>query len=353
MKTVFAPHLGTHVKFGRKRPVAHCPRLHLKNYLLKSLPTPPTVVDYSAAAAASLGNVDLNDQLGDCVIAGYCHIRGVTSANSGGPEVLFSSSDIIKMYSAIGGYVPGNPSTDQGCDEQTALNYWTQHGGTDGSKLLGWLALDATNPTEYRTALWLFENLYFGIELPDAWINPMPSGPGFTWGVAGAPDPHNGHCIMGMGYSPSGVKVDTWGMLGTMTDSAIAKYCGPSGGGELYVLVSPDLIAKGQSRAPTGFDWSQLIADFDSLGGNIPIPAPSPAPGPIVPPVPPNPTPVPVPNNGPTQGTIIQMVNAALQATENALPQRYKQTGQQILNLAASKVDAAIKQAFLTHQLGG
>ncbi len=46
---------------------------------------------------------------------------------------------------------------------------------TDIHKIAGWMAVNAADPHEYRTALWLFENLYFGIELPDAWINPMPS----------------------------------------------------------------------------------------------------------------------------------------------------------------------------------
>jgi hypothetical protein len=30
-----------------------------------------------------------------------------------------------------------------------------------------------------------------------------------------------------------------------------------------------DATSKANQKAPNGFDWSQLIADFDSMGGNV------------------------------------------------------------------------------------
>jgi hypothetical protein len=33
--------------------------------------------------------------------------------------------------------------------------------------------------------------------------------------------------------------------------------------------VSQDGINKAAQKAPNGFDWSQLIADFDSMGGSV------------------------------------------------------------------------------------
>ena len=72
--------------------------------------------------------------------------------------------------------------------------------------------------------MWLFENLYFGLELPDAWINPMPDAPGFVWDAAGPADPQNGHCVVGVGYTAQGITIDSWGMTGLLTDKAIAKY---------------------------------------------------------------------------------------------------------------------------------
>jgi hypothetical protein len=292
VKQVHAPHLGRTVKFGRRRPVAVGPHFRLRNYLRASLPSPPTLVDYSAKAATALANIYDNDTLGCCVIAGGYHVLGVETGNAGD---LFTATDsqIVADYSAIGGYVPGDPSTDQGCDEPTALNYWTSHGFADGSKLLGWLSVDATNQTELMQALYLFENLYFGLELPDAWVNPMPSAAGFVWDVAGAADPNNGHCVIGCGYNTTGVQIDTWGMIGTLTWKAIAEYAVTANGGAVYVLCSPDQLAKGQSVAPNGVAWTDLLSDFDSMGGSVPVPTAPPAPVPT----PPAPSPSPAPTS--------------------------------------------------------
>jgi len=274
VKTVKHPDGKRSFRLGRRRPVARCPRFSLHNYLMRGVPAPPASCDYSAAATRALAEVYLNDRLGDCVIAGMAHVVGVLTAGATGTPYLYTSQQIVQLYSAIGGYVPGDPATDQGCDEQTALNYWENNGAPAGSnRIAGWLAVNAADPTEYRTALWLFENLYVGFELPDQWIDPMPARSGFTWDAAGAPDPDNGHAVAGFAYDGRGITIDTWGMTGTLTDQAIAQYCTPSANGELYTVVSAEAINRASQKAPNGFDWSQLIADFDSMGGSVTPPA--------------------------------------------------------------------------------
>ena len=257
-------------KLGRKRPVARGPRFSLKNYLTRSFPDPPPTCDYTRAAESALSQVYDNDKLGDCVIAGIAHIVGVMTGNAGQQPFIYTDDQIITLYSAIGGYVPGNPHSDCGCDEETALNYWQNNGAPAGSthKIAGWLAIDPTDPTEYRAALWLFENLYFGMELPENWVNPFPSGPGFVWDVAGDPIPENGHCVAGFAYDHGGVVIDSWGLQGMLTDAAISKYANPQSQGGLYTVISMDSINRATGKAPSGFDWSQLVADFDSMGGN-------------------------------------------------------------------------------------
>jgi hypothetical protein len=267
-RKTFEPHHHP-FRMGRRRPLARCPRFSLRNYLMKDLSPPPASCDYSAQAGKALSQIYLNDKLGDCVIAGIGHVVGVLTAGAGN-QFVYSDAQILQLYEAIGGYVPNHPNTDDGCDEQTALNYWQHHGAPSGThKIAGWVAVNGADPNEYRTALWLFENLYFGLELPDKWVNPMPTRPGFTWDAAGPPNPNNGHCVVGVGYSNKGVKICTWGMLGTLTDNAIEKYATTAGSGELYTVISQDAINKATQKAPAGFDWSQLIADFDSMGGNL------------------------------------------------------------------------------------
>jgi hypothetical protein len=282
VKVITAPS-GRRIGFGRQIPRVVGPHLKLRNYLRASgLPTPPATLDLSGPATACLREVDLNDQLGDCVIAAKAHVDGVWTGNAG---ALFnaSSAQVLAQYEAIGGYKPGDPSTDQGCDMQTALNWWVQNAAPDGSKLAAWLAVDATNVQELKTALFLFENLYFGMALPDAWISPFPSADGFVWDVSAAgPDANNGHCVMGYGYDATSVLIDSWALFGHLTFAAIADYCVAKSGGELYVLLSTDMLVKGQQLAPNGLSWSQLAGDWDTLGGSVVVP-PSPSPAPPAP----------------------------------------------------------------------
>jgi hypothetical protein len=284
VKRIYLPHLGRTVKLGRRHPVARGLQLSFKRYLVRrALPTPPTTVDYSRPALSELNKVYLNDKLGDCVIAAGYHMVAVETGNGAGAPFAVSDAQLIADYSAIGGYDPNAPlvpdpkhpgekinPTDQGCDEVTALNFWCEKGFANGTNAVAWIAVDASNKVELSLALYLFENLFFGLDLPDAWLNPSPSSPGFTWDVAGPPVPENGHAVVGVGYASAGVQFDTWGMLGTMTWAAIAKYCSPSNDGGVYAMLTPDQLLTAQTKAPNGVDWSALIDDLDALGVGIP-----------------------------------------------------------------------------------
>ena len=269
LKVLSHPITGQKFKMGRRRPIARGPRFSLKNYLMRDMPPPPASIDYSASAAAFLSQILGNDTLGDCTAAGAFHTGGVLLGNASAP-IPYTTDNVIAFYSATTGYIPGDEATDQGGDEQTVLNYWRQTGLLPNQhQIAGWLGVNGADQTEVMTAVWLMENVYFGVELPDEWINPFPSASGFIWDVAGDPDQNNGHCFVGVGYNAQGVQIDTWGMIGTITWAAIAKYATTEGQGELYTVLGPDGIAKATAKAPSGFDWSQLAADFDSMGGNV------------------------------------------------------------------------------------
>ena len=285
LKSVFAPHLGRHVKFGRKPPRANALHARFARYSA-NLPVAPAKVDYRPLASSVLADVLGNDNEGDCVIAGGYHWLSIIT---GGAGKLFKPSlaQINGDYHDIGGYVVGDPSTDNGCDLQTAMNYWTTKGFRNGTKLQGWLSVDATKIAQVKQALWLFEGSYIGLGLPDAWIDPFPSSNGFVWDV-GTPNSANGHCFLGCGYDDTGLIIDTWGLFGTLTWAAVQQLCASRNGGEIYLLLTADAIAKATAKAPNGFDWATLIADFNAFGGHLPIPAPAPTP-------PPAPVPVPVP----------------------------------------------------------
>lgn len=285
---------GKTFRLGRKRPLARLPILKFRDFVRKgaAAPTPPAVCDYSAKAAAVLANIYGNDMLGDCVIAAVEHTEGVMTGNAGANPLSFTDQQTIAFYSAACGYNPADPNSDQGCDIQTVLAYWENNGSPAGSnhKIAGYMAVDPTNDLELRQAVWLFENLIFGMELPEPWINPIPTQSGFTWDVAGQIGPNNGHCFPAFGYDPSRFLISTWGMTGFITNAAVAKYGAASQYGEVYVAVSQDSINAASSLSPSGLDWPSLLSAFQALGG-APVTPPTPVP---VPPSPPVPTP-PVP----------------------------------------------------------
>lgn len=304
LKVLHHPH-GHSVKMGRKRPSTPFTGLHLKKYLRTDVVTlPPLPFGYGADATAALAQMYLNDTLGDCVIAAGLHAEGVITGNAG-DEIVYNDEIAQTAYGWCG-YVPGNAATDQGCEITTVLDNWVSTGWPGpGSPAAGYLAVDPTNKTEVQTAIYLFENLIFGMELPDAWTNPMPSASGFTWDVAGAPDPNQGHCVAGFDATAQGISFATWAMTGTLTYAAIAEYCAATNNGELYVVITQDLINAASQKAPTGLDWAQLVADYNAMGGSLtpptPGPTPAPTPGPTPAPTPgPTPAPTPQPTPGPT-----------------------------------------------------
>ena len=322
---------GRTLRFGRKQPVIRYPILSLGNYLLaNTLPPIPASIDYSTGCATALTEMYNNDTLGDCVIACVEHCEGVltgdasdnnTTTNSS--PLLFTSNQTISFYSAACGYVPGNSGTDQGCDIQTVLHYWENNGSPKDSnhKIVGILAVDPANTVECQTAVWLFENLIFGVDMPDAWINPEPRSSGFVWDVAGNPDNQNGHCFLGLGYDASGVKISTWGMTGTVTYPAIAKYAASNVYGELYVVISQDQLNSASQLAPNGLNWTQLVADFQALGGTVSNTTPVPVPNTT-----PNTTPTPVPNTTPntTPTPSGNSVGSAQWLHDNLAPEDYQ-----------------------------
>jgi hypothetical protein len=290
MREVFAPHLNRNIKLGglrhRRQGLVH---LHFSDFVTHAkLPTIPTVFDFTPKALVPLTDIYGNDSMGDCAIAMMFHLAGLFTGNAGQAAYHATLAQIIAAYSRIGGYRQGDPSTDNGCVLTDVLTDWKTHGLPNGQKILGYISVNASNWNDVVAAAYLFENLCFGVGLPDKWIAPFPSKNGFTWGVAGNADSNNGHAFAGCGGTTSGVgagiKIDTWGLFGNFTPDGIAAYAGTNGGGELWSVVTQDMVDKASGKAGNGLALADLIKAFDSMGGNVPVPAPPP-------PAPPAPTP--------------------------------------------------------------
>jgi hypothetical protein len=267
MKTVTHPVSGRTFKLGRNPspPMRH---LRLGDYLkAPELPEPPKACHYSPLAEHGLAMCLGNDRLGDCTAAAAAHLIDLWRGNAASLAPIVTQDEAVAFYSKTCGYVPGNEATDQGGDLVTVMTKWRDSGFfADGSsKIVGWAAVDAANTREVMTALWLFEGLYMGAGLPDAWLDLIPEATGFVWSVAGDPDQNNGHCTAAVGYNGAGVQIDTWGMIGTVRWDALAKYWSGGAQGELYAILSEDALNRATKKAASGFDLVALTADLGAL----------------------------------------------------------------------------------------
>jgi hypothetical protein len=219
---------------------------------------PPTSADYSLIPG--LGMM-LNDTLGDCVCAGFGHALQQWNQLAGHPFDP-ADSDVLTAYEAIGGYVPGNEATDQGCDMLTACKYWSAT-GMAGHTVDSFASLGEQTPIDQalvQQSIYLFGNSYFGFAMPlsaqnqTIWdVIPDP-GDGST--VAGS---WGGHCVLAVAYDATGITVVSWGALYKVTWAFVEMYAD-----EAYALWSEDwLEATGQSLP--GFDKAALAADLSAL----------------------------------------------------------------------------------------
>lgn len=246
-------------KLGKKAVRTDHRTLKLSKYLRSVLPAPPAEVSWVAKVPS--WPVFLNDNLGDCVIAAMAHMIEQWSLYASGTEAKITDTQVLSAYEILGGYTPGDPSTDNGVDMLTALQWWKSTGFA-GHKILAYMSVDWANLTEVFQAIQLFGNLFLGVALPvsaqgeDAWT--VASG-GPANNAAASPGSWGGHCIPVCAASPETLTVVTWGARLKMSHNFFADYTE-----EAYVVLSPDWFSQ-LGNAPSGFDLNQLVADLAAL----------------------------------------------------------------------------------------
>jgi len=207
----------------------------------------------------------LNDQLGDCTIARAAHSFDAQRVYAGYQPAVFSDHVIVSTYSACGGYVPGDPSTDNGCQEPDVLKHLSTVGMTDEAgythKLAGWAAFkDPTDLGLMAAALNTFGTVVVDIAVQQAQEDQFSAGQPWQY-VPGSPllGYHSiAFQLRGVGYT--GVyEMVTWGLL----QRATRMFCHHQIK-EAYLPVSADFI---QANGVTvqGMDLVQLLADMPGV----------------------------------------------------------------------------------------
>lgn len=264
-----------HHKLGR-RPARHTLRtmrsaIVLNRHLAALGPAPNTPNDYlsplqQALAGQTIGGggpygMYLNDSLGDCVCADTAHEVLLRTANAGS-IVIPTNDDVLKLYEAVGGYVPGNPSTDQGCDE-TSMEEYVQQTGFCGQKSAGSGMIDPSNLEHLRWGVQLFGCVRIGCIVDQQMESQFESNQQWTT-PADPNDPDaGGHDMLIFSYDKSAQVFScfTWGGIAHLSESLVASSAFLD---ELHASVWPDFITATGS-APNGFDLQQLLADLPAV----------------------------------------------------------------------------------------
>jgi hypothetical protein len=262
-------------------------RLHLKlsAVLVDALasakvPNPPPSVLYAARGIA--WDMYGNDQYGDCVEAGYGHLVNQVTFYGSGSEFVPTTADVLGMYSAITGFNPKKPSTDQGTYIQDALAY-ARKTGLDTHKIVAYAAVDPSNTTEVMQSVALFGQLLIGMNFPDSAMDQFDSGD--DWDVVKGAKIEGGHCVLIIGYDAAGLDLVTWGKHIRMTWAFWSKYVD-----EAWVILDADGVQRAGAFFTGLASFYALGEAFTELTGET-----NPVPQPVDPSPVPDPTPTPEP----------------------------------------------------------
>lgn len=231
----------------------------LSNYLqLSSLPTPPKKGGHQNLVTDWQGMLG-NDRYGDCVWAGAAH-ETILWNREAGNSVTFNEQGVLSDYSAVTGFNPNDPNSDQGTDMQVAASYRRKTGVKDapGNRhiVMAYLAIQPANVLELKQSIYLFGTVGVGIRFPKSAETQFNNNK--PWTVISSSKIIGGHYIPAVGYDSRYVYVVTWGQMQKMSWGFFRKY-----NDESVVYLSEEMLSA--NKTPDGFDLTQLQTDLGEL----------------------------------------------------------------------------------------
>lgn len=255
---------------------------------------PPATLDrYSAVPAASWG-MDGNDDAGDCTCADVDHEVKSDEVAAGNTEVDSTASEVLAAYSAITGYNPNDPSTDQGAQMQDVRAYWRKTGfmlGGQAHKILLYASLQVSDYNLVKWGVDQFGSVGIGINFPNSAMDQFNANE--PWDVVpNEPEPTEGHAIPIVGWDGQYWYIVTWGKVQKMTQAFFEKYVE-----EAWASLTQDFVNSVSGDDPLAQSLYQMGEQFATVTGQTnPVPAPQPTPPTPEPsPAPPTPEPAPTP----------------------------------------------------------
>lgn len=200
-----------------------------------------------------------NDEIGDCTVASRAHLLQCEAVNAG-RSISITDDDVASAYSAVTGYDPDRPETDQGAQMIDVLKFMRQV-GLAGTTIGAFAAVETGSRIQVETAINAFGGLWAGIDLP------ISAQTQTVWDVA-PPDRRDashdrnswgGHAVAVIGYQRTGLTFVTWGAIKTMTWEFLMSYCS-----EGWATIDA-LWLRDDGLTPSGFDAALMAADLAAV----------------------------------------------------------------------------------------
>jgi hypothetical protein len=249
------------LKLGKKTPPSHHPLPFARYFDLDKLPTPPAVFGNTSLITnwGMLGN----DQYGDCVEAGGPHQVMYMEKDAGNPQSTFTTATSLSDYSAVTGFNPNDPNSDQGTDMADYAAYFKSPGLIDvaGHRHVvdGYVALAPGNIQELMTAAYIFGGAGFGFAFPQSAMDQFNAGHPWTWTYVAHSPIVGGHYVYVYGRNSAGqIVLVTWGKTWTM-GTGFARYYND----ETLVYLSMEWLKN--NMTPSQCNLAQLEADMKAL----------------------------------------------------------------------------------------
>ncbi len=245
-------------KLGLLPPRPGAVKLRLATYVdYTKIPTPPK--NFGHEALIGVWGMLGNDQYGDCAICGPAH-QSMLWCKEAGVTANFTTESVLKDYTAIAGFDPNDPNTDQGTDIDTMASYWRKTGLTDADgkthQIVAYLDLNPGDLRELWTACYLFQSVGMGFQMPQSALDQTAAGE--PWMAVGDQNIVGGHYVPAFGrISGQGVGV-TWGALQKFTASFYRMYSDQG-----IVALSEEMMTRAKSI--DGFDDALLRADLPAI----------------------------------------------------------------------------------------
>lgn len=244
---------------GRLAPDPDLPHLKLSSIFHKDLPAPPASSDWLSTVPGDAWGMLGNDEVGDCTCAGLAHKRIGDCYVNQGETLAVTTEETLALYSAITGYDPDDPRTDQGALCQDVLGYWRKQGFL-GEKPLAFAKVDLSSQREVEQAVAAFGQIYTGFEVPDSAMQQFQDGK--PWDVVKGASIEGGHCVTLGQYDHDGLTAVTWGATQRLTWRFFREYFD-----EAWVIVGSDMIDPKTGLDHLGVSLDALKAEFTNLTG--------------------------------------------------------------------------------------